>query len=77
MWIRTYIFIIYKAFPESFRLILSRLVGTHAVEAFLVDASLRNGPAQIKTNSGGDSIHVPCYADESDAFFAGEVEQRL
>ena len=27
MWIRTYIFIIYKAFPESFRLILSRLVG--------------------------------------------------
>ena len=25
-WICTYIFIIYKAFPESFKLILSRLV---------------------------------------------------
>ena len=49
------------------------------MEAFIVDAVFF-GAAPLNSKFfflGGDSIHVPCYADENDPFFAGEVEQRL
>ena len=49
------------------------------MEAFIVDAVFF-GAAPLNSKfffPGGGSIHVPCYADENDPFFAGEVEQRL
>ena len=74
MWIRTYIFIIYKAFPKSFKLILSRLVGSYGP---MRAHSGRVGPARASPERRGPGPSGDANPPENNACFYMHVYAKV